>query len=101
MSEYSDNYENRVRALEAEGLTRSDAQAAIEAEDERKAQEQKRAGKCSCGSDYEFNRYCGAYVCCGCGSHKGMDRCYCGFSRHGGDGYRQLLEDGEQIEEDY
>jgi hypothetical protein len=30
-----DNYEIRVRALEAEGLTRSDAQAVVDAEEQR------------------------------------------------------------------
>lgn len=56
-----------------------------------------------CKSEVELNRYCAAYVCNGeqCqGEHIGMDRCYCGWSRSGGDGYRELLEDGETIEED-
>lgn len=45
---------------------------------------------------YEFRDYCGAYVC-DCGDHKGLARCYCGFSRSGNDGRRELIEMGETI----
>ena len=51
--------------------------------------------------DYEYSKYCGAYVCYDCDHHKGLARCYCGWSESGGDGYRELREMGEQIEEDY
>lgn len=53
---------------------------------------------------FEFTKYCGADVCTNedCNDHRGMDRCYCGWSRNGGDGYCELQEMGEIIEpEDY
>lgn len=51
--------------------------------------------------EYLFSRYCGARVC-GCGDHKGLARCFCGWSASGGDGRRELIEMGETIEpEDY
>lgn len=50
--------------------------------------------------DYEFDRYCGAKVCADCGEHKGLDRCYCGWSRYGGNGRQELIEMGETIEEE-
>lgn len=50
--------------------------------------------------EYFFNRYCGAKVCDSCGEHKGLDRCFCGWSRFGSDGRRELVEAGEVIEED-
>jgi hypothetical protein len=50
---------------------------------------------------FHFSRYCGAKVCADCGEHKGLARCYCGWSASGGDGYRELVEMGERIEEDY
>ena len=51
--------------------------------------------------DYEMSRYCGVKVCYGCGEHKNLERCYCGWSRGGGNGYRELVEMGEQIKDDY
>lgn len=59
--------------------------------------------KCNCGGTYQFNRYCGAKVCDHCGDHKGLARCYCGFSKtRPGGGYSELQELGETIEpEDY
>lgn len=58
--------------------------------------------KCSCGGEYSFTKYCGADVCCKCGNHKGLARCYCGWSLSGEDGRRELIELGETIEpEDY
>lgn len=54
-----------------------------------------------CRHEYEFRDFCGAKVCAGCDDHKGLARCYCGWSAGGGDGYRELLEMGEQIEADY
>jgi hypothetical protein len=60
--------------------------------------------KCEkCGEEAAtLNRYCGAYVCNECGTHQGLARCYCGWSAGGGDGYRELIDEGETIEpEDY
>lgn len=59
--------------------------------------------RCSCGSYYpqRIDRSCGAYVCDSCGDHKGLSLCYCGWSKHGTDGYRELIEIGETIDEDY
>lgn len=49
----------------------------------------------------DFQRYCGARVCLECGHHQHLARCYCGWSVSGGNGYQELQECGEQIEEDY
>jgi len=49
-----------------------------------------------------INRFCGAYVCNECGDHDGLARCFCGWTASGsGNGYRELVEMGEQIEADY
>jgi hypothetical protein len=48
-----------------------------------------------------MSRSCGAYICEVCGWHKGLARCFCGWSASGSDGYRELVEMGEQIEEDF
>ena len=62
----------------------------------------KKVELCECGGEYHFNDYCGAEVCSECDNHKGLARCYCGWSASGGDGRRQLEEMGETIEpEDY
>ena len=53
-----------------------------------------------CQHEYHLVRYCGADVCDHCGEHKGMDRCFCGWSRYGGDGRAELEEMGEQIDEE-
>jgi hypothetical protein len=37
-------------------------------------------------------------VCDDCDHHNGLTRCYCGWSESGGDGYAELLADGETIE---
>lgn len=56
---------------------------------------------CLCGSLAYFSRYCAAYIC-ECGNHIGMCRCFCGWAASGGDGRRELIEEGETIEaEDY
>ena len=60
-----------------------------------------RSKPCACGGEYFLDSGCGAWVCYSCGDHMGLDRCYCGWSRHGTDGYRELVEMGEQIEEDF
>jgi hypothetical protein len=51
--------------------------------------------------DYAFSRGCGATVCLECQDHQGLARCFCGWSQSGADGYRELIEMGEQIESDY
>jgi hypothetical protein len=65
-------------------------------------QEEPTMPKCSCGGNFEFNRYCGADVCPACDNHKGFARCFCGWAESGGDGRAELEEMGETIEpEDY
>lgn len=56
-----------------------------------------------CGGEYTFNHYCGCKVCDECNNHKGLARCYCGWSQSGGDGRAELEEMGETIdpEEDW
>lgn len=46
------------------------------------------------------NNSCGAKICNVCGDHEGMDRCFCGWARDGGNGKQQLVEMGETIEEE-
>lgn len=53
---------------------------------------------CECGGSFEFLRYCGADVCVECDKHRGLTRCYCGWSESGGDGYQELVDLGETIE---
>ena len=48
-----------------------------------------------------FSRYCGAWVCAYCDRHVGLARCYCGWALDGGDGRQQLVDYGENIEEDW
>jgi hypothetical protein len=50
--------------------------------------------------DYLFSRGCGADVCYDCGDHKGLARCFCGWAASGGNGYQELVDMGEQIEDD-
>tara|TARA_R110000737_G_scaffold294922_2_gene301570 strand:+ start:240 stop:368 length:129 start_codon:yes stop_codon:yes gene_type:complete len=35
-----------------------------------------------------------------CDFHDGLARCFCGWSRSGGNGYQEMLEMGETIEPD-
>jgi hypothetical protein len=49
---------------------------------------------------YRVDRSCGVDVCDECREHKGLARCFCGWSRGGGDGYAELVELGERIEEE-
>jgi hypothetical protein len=60
------------------------------------------AGKCTkCKrGTYQFDRYCGAYVCGNCDDHKGLCRCYCGWSTSGRNGRAELEEMGEVIDGD-
>jgi len=57
--------------------------------------------KCVCGGTYSFQRGCGCLVCDSCEDHRGMCRCYCGWTPHGGDGYAELIEEGECIDYEY
>lgn len=34
-------------------------------------------GKCDCGGQYWWRKFCGAYVCEKCDDHKGLARCFC------------------------
>tara|TARA_Y100000034_G_C6854379_1_gene388014 strand:- start:146 stop:346 length:201 start_codon:yes stop_codon:yes gene_type:complete len=54
--------------------------------------------KCQCGGEYQFEPGCGAWVCDECDNHKGLCRCYCGWAESGGNGYQELIEEGEVIE---
>jgi hypothetical protein len=54
----------------------------------------------ACGRESYFENYCGAWVCAHCGKHVGLARCYCGWAANGGDGRAQLVELGENIDED-
>ena len=54
--------------------------------------------KCKCGGEYHVRSFCGVQVCVLCGSHRGLARCYCGWSESGGDGRQELLEMGEVID---
>jgi hypothetical protein len=56
--------------------------------------------KCKCGGEYKFIAYCGAHVCVECENHRGMARCYCGWSLSGRNGRVELEEMGEVIGED-
>jgi hypothetical protein len=54
-----------------------------------------------CGGFFEWSRYCGAKVCLECGYHRGLERCYCGWSlTRPGEGRQELEEMGEQIDEE-
>lgn len=44
-----------------------------------------------------FSAHCGAWVC-ECGHHNGLARCYCGWSKSGGNGRRELADMGEKID---
>jgi hypothetical protein len=51
--------------------------------------------------EYQFDRLCGAVVCNYCGDHKGLVRCFCSWSKSGRNGRAELIEWGEQIDDDY
>jgi hypothetical protein len=62
----------------------------------------KPAKTCICGStNVDFRRYCGCDVCRDCDHHQGLARCFCGWSMYGGDGRAELIEMGENLDEDY
>jgi hypothetical protein len=55
---------------------------------------------------YEWDHFCGAQICYECNHHRSISgddlaRCYCGWAESGGDGRQELVEMGEQIDEDY
>jgi hypothetical protein len=57
-------------------------------------------GRCAVGKhEYpdKMSRTCGAFICIHCGWHKGLVRCFCGWSASGGDGRRELIEMGETL----
>lgn len=54
-----------------------------------------------CGGNCTFDDHCGARICDDCGHHKGLTRCFCGWSETGEDGREELLEMGEYIDDDY
>jgi hypothetical protein len=51
--------------------------------------------------DMQWAWHCGALVCIDCGYHDGLARCFCGWAEDGGDGYQQLRDMGEPVDEDY
>lgn len=54
-----------------------------------------------CEHEYRTRRYCGVLVCTKCDDHKGLERCYCGWSKTSpGHGREELIDMGERIEED-
>lgn len=53
-----------------------------------------------CRAAAYFSRECGRFVCSRCHAHEGIVRCFCGWAASGGDGYRELIELGEHIEDD-
>jgi hypothetical protein len=57
--------------------------------------------KCeNCGGNMIRSKSCGVKVCQDCSLHEGLVRCYCGWASSGGNGYNELIEMGETIEED-
>lgn len=54
--------------------------------------------KCPCGGDFIWVNQCGAAVCDCCGAHHRLARCFCGWSKDGGNGRKQLEEMGETID---
>jgi hypothetical protein len=57
--------------------------------------------KCeNCSGNMIRSKSCGVKVCEDCSLHEGLVRCYCGWASSGGNGYNELIEMGETIEED-
>mgnify|MGYP003114793200 FL=1 len=54
----------------------------------------------NCKHQYDYSPHCGADVCMKCDFHDGLFRCFCGWSRSGGNGYYEMIEMGETIEPD-
>ena len=68
--------------------------------------------KCYSNDSFAVSNDCGVWRCQDCGAHasyQGPDkapgpllaRCYCGWALNGGNGRQQLLDEGENLEEDY
>jgi hypothetical protein len=54
-----------------------------------------------CNHEWAWGRGCGVKVCLICDEHKGLERCFCGWSKTWpGHGREELIEMGETIEED-
>jgi hypothetical protein len=53
-----------------------------------------------CRHDYTRSHSCGVMVCSLCDNHKGLARCYCGWSLSGSDGRQELSDMGETIDGD-
>jgi hypothetical protein len=54
----------------------------------------------NCNHSYQWSKHCGAQVCAECDDHKGLARCFCGWSATSpGRGREELVEMGETIEE--
>ena len=54
---------------------------------------------CLCGGIMRWSKYCGVLVCDLCGTHKGLARCFCGWSStNPGKGREELEAMGEQID---
>ena len=51
--------------------------------------------------EYQFSSSCGAHICDTCGYHKGLARCYCGWAASGGNGWQELEELGENVDDDW
>jgi hypothetical protein len=56
---------------------------------------------CGKPTEHTLSRYCGAWLCDECDHHRGLCRCFCGWSLSGADGRKELEDMGERIEEDY
>lgn len=62
--------------------------------------------KCKCGGEALYEKACACFICATCDAHISsagfqLARCYCGWTPHGGDGRAELVELGENIEDDY
>lgn len=60
--------------------------------------EPKDCPECGAKDGMWLSRGCGVWVCDTCGHHKGLARCFCGWSADGGDGRQELIAMGETIE---
>jgi len=60
-----------------------------------------KSGFWACSHKYQFSKYCGVEVCVKCNYHRGLVRCFCGYSLTSpGSGRRELEEMGEVIEDE-
>jgi hypothetical protein len=55
-------------------------------------------GSCTCGGAWHWDKECAVSVCKRCGKHKGLARCWCGWSESGRNGADELREMGEVIQ---